>query len=298
MKKVLLFGATGNLGRNIAHELRTKGYEVTAVVRNKTKKEVVKGLVHYCRVADVMDPDAIVGICDGFPIVISALGKPVSPNDRSKPTFRQVDLDANTAILAEAEKSGVRKFVYVSALHAEKYQHLEYFRAHHRFSERLKTSGLDYAIVKPPALFSAFLDMIPMAQKGMLFTMGKGDKLTNPIAEADLAKICVGAINRPFAIIEAGGKEVLSRHQINEIVQSIAAPHKAVKKIPLGLVKGMLPLLKLASRNLYDKMAFFTAVMQDDTLAPRVGETGLSTYLAAHVKEMQQEVSMPKGLLV
>jgi len=279
MNKVLLFGSTGNLGKKIAEELRQKGYDVTAVVRNEQKAAELKPVVHHIVVADVTNPNSIKGICHGYDVVISALGKSVSPNDKSKPSFQDVDLNANSNILDEAVKSKIKKFVYVSAFGAEKYQHLTYFAVHHQFSERLKQAGIDYAIIKPPALFSAFIDLMDLAKKGRLITMGSGDKLTNPIYEGDLAAICVNAINHQNAIIEAGGKEVLSRHQINEIIQQQVDPSKKVRHVPLGLIKAVLPLMKIASRNLYDKMAFFTEVMQHDTIAPKLGEMKLEDYV-------------------
>ena len=279
MKTVILFGSTGHLGKKIAAELLHQGYEVTAVVRNEAKAVEMKGLAHRAIVADVTKPAALKNTCMGFDIVVSALGKSVSPNDKSKPTFREIDLYANSNILNEAVKSRVKKFVYVSALGAEKYPQLEYFSAHHQFSERLLQSGIDYSIVKPPALFSAFVDLIQMARKGQLVTFGKGDKLTNPIYEGDLAEICVNAIRVHNVVIEAGGMEVLSRKQINELIQSIAAPGKKVRRIPLRLVKTGLPVMKLVAGNLYDKMAFFTTVVQHDTLAPRLGSTRLADYI-------------------
>ena len=281
---ILLFGSTGNLGKQIAQTAKSQGYPVTAVVRNESKKQVVEGFVYNVIVCDVTKPELLTGICHGFDIIISALGKSVSPNDQSKPSFCQIDLEANCSILSEAVKSRVKKFIYISAFGAEQYPQLEYFSVHHNFSEKLKASGLDYAIIKPPALFSAFIELAGLAKKGMLLTMGKGDKRTNPIYEGDLAKICVDAIHQPNATIEAGGKEALTRHQINEIIQQAVNPRKRVRKVPLGIVKSGLPLMKLYSRNMYDKMAFFTAVMQHDTIAPAIGETRLADYIAAFVK--------------
>lgn len=279
MTNVLLFGGTGNLGKAVAAELIKQGYAVTAAVRNEAKAAELKTIVSRIAVADATRSASLKGICVGIDVVISALGKSVSPNDRSKPSFSDVDLNANSAILAEAVKSGVKKFVYVSALHAEKYPHLEYFRVHHQFSERLKGSGIDYSILKPPALFSAFIDLLDMAAKGRLAVFGKGDKLTNPIYEGDLAKICVDAIHRPASIVEAGGQEVLSRRQINELIQKAVDPQKKVRSIPAGLIKALLPVMRLFSKNLYDKLAFFLEVMRHDTLAPGVGETRLEDYI-------------------
>ena len=279
MKKVLLFGASGNLGRRIAAELAARGYQTTAVVRNQSKADMLKTSVNDCLIANVTKPDELENICDGFDVVISSLGKSVSPNDRSKATFHDVDFKANNYILREAIGADVKKFVYVSALGAEKYPRLAYFKAHRDFSEKLVNSDLNFSIIKPPALFSAFLDLIEMARKGRLMTIGKGDKRTNPIYEGDLARVCVDAIGESNKVIEAGGKEILTRREINEIIQRAVAPGKKIRRVPVRLFRAGLPLIRLFDRNAFDKFAFFAEVTQHDTLAPPVGETRLEEYL-------------------
>lgn len=283
MKKVLLFGATGNLGKEIAKELSRQGYELTAVVRNPSKAAALAGIPASTHIADVTDRKALKGICQGFEIVMSALGKSVSPNDKSKATFRDIDWTVNSNILEEALESGVKKFVYVSALHSEKYPHLEYFKVHHDFSEKLKQSGINYSIIKPPAIFSAYMDVVEMSKKGRLVTLGKGDKKTNPIYEGDLAAVCVAAIKENNATIEAGGETIYSRHQLNQIIQDQVKPGKKVRNVPAGLFSISLPLLKLFDRNAYDKFAFISEVMQHDTIAPQVGKMKFEDYIRMKV---------------
>lgn len=277
--KVLLFGATGNLGRAIAKELVTQGFELTAVVRNEEKAKTLANIAPHYRIADVCKPETFENILSNQDVVISALGKSVSPNDRSKPSFMDVDLTANTHILAQAVKTGIKKFVYISAFHSEKYLHLDYFRAHHEFAERLKKSGIDYSIIKPPAIFSAFIDLIEMARKGQLINMGRGDKKTNPIYESDLAKIIVASIAQTNVTIEAGGKTIYTRKQLNEIVQREVDNRKKIRTIPIGLFKALLPVVKLIDKNTFDKFAFFLEVMEHDTLAPPVGEMTFEDYV-------------------
>jgi uncharacterized protein YbjT (DUF2867 family) len=279
MKKVILFGSTGNLGKEIAKELVKQGYDLTIVVRNENKAKALSDITTKYIIADVCNKETLTDICRGQNIVVSALGKSVSPNDHSKPTFSEVDLLANSNILIEAKRTGIEKFVYVSAFHAEKYLHLEYFRVHHDFSELLKNSNIDFSIIKPPAIFSGFIDMIAMAKKGQLITIGKGDKKTNPIYEGDLAKIVVDAIGQKNSIIEAGGKMIYSRRQLNEIIQKEADQNKKTSTIPLGIFKAMLPLIKLYNRNTYDKFAFFAEVIQHDTIAPPLGAMDFETYI-------------------
>lgn len=277
--KILLFGATGNLGKEIAKEVVKQGFDLTIVVRNQAKAKSMLELTQKYIIADVCNKLTLENIFDKHDIVISALGKSVSPNDKSKTTFRDVDYKANENILNLSKKAGIKKFIYVSAFHSEKYLHLEYFKAHHDFSELLIRSGIDYSIIKPPAIFSAFLDMIGMAKKGQLINIGKGDKRTNPIYEGDLAKITVDAISKKNVIIEAGGKTIYTRRQLNEIIQNEIDNKKKLKSIPVLLWKVVLPIVKLFSKNMYDKFAFFIEVMQNDTIAPQIGEMSFEEYI-------------------
>ncbi|AHM58738.1 NAD-dependent epimerase/dehydratase [Flammeovirgaceae bacterium 311] len=283
MKKVLLFGATGNIGQAIAREVLEKGYKLSIVVRNKRKAELLNGLPSKYIVADITDPGSLAGISRGQDIVISAVGKSVSPNDKSKQTFHEVDFMGNANVLQEAQASGVKKFIYVSAFHSERYLHLNYCKVHHDFAELLQRSGINYSIIKPPAVFSAFVDMIEMAKKGRLITIGAGDKKTNPIYEGDLAKVCVDSIKHPKAVIEVGGKMIYTRHELNELVQNAVNPKKKVRHIPPGLMITALPLIRLFDKNMYDKFSFFIEVTQQDTVAPQLGEMRFEDYIRSKV---------------
>ena len=72
MKQVVLIGASGFVGKTILHELLSRGYEVTAVVRDASKLEPVPAGVTVVE-ADVADSAKITEICRGKEAVISAL---------------------------------------------------------------------------------------------------------------------------------------------------------------------------------------------------------------------------------
>lgn len=72
MKKVIVFGSTGNLGKQILLELKWRNYAVIAVVRNNTKAEEIKAIAADFKIADVMQPASLAGICNGYDIVISS----------------------------------------------------------------------------------------------------------------------------------------------------------------------------------------------------------------------------------
>lgn len=285
MQKVILFGASGNVGRAVLAELVNRDYDVTAVIRSESRTDMLGSLPIKVKVTNPLDKAALQGACEGQEIVISALGKSVSPMDRSRESFYQVDLIGNTNILQESLRSGVRKFVYVSAFHSEKYPDLEYFRVHQLFSELLQKSTIDYSIIKPNAIFSAFQEMITLAARGRLVSLGRGDKKTNPIYEGDLARICIDAIGLSNAVIDAGGAHVYTRKQLLEIVQQEVAPQQRIRNLPSIVFSMLLPIIRMIDLNTYHKMAFFQEVMRHDTIAPKLGQLSFESYVRLKKKE-------------
>jgi len=108
---ILLTGATGYLGRHIAAELQNQGYPTKIVVRNK---DLVPYDVQYFEtiVAEVTKPETLVGIMKDVDTVISTVG---ITRQKDGLSYMDVDYQANLNLLKEAHKSGVQKFIYVSA---------------------------------------------------------------------------------------------------------------------------------------------------------------------------------------
>ncbi|MEP3784316.1 MAG: NAD(P)H-binding protein [Ascidiaceihabitans sp.] len=73
--KIIVFGATGDVGSRVVTEAVTRGHDVTAVVRNKAGlaklPETVKGLI-----ASVSDPSAVAKAMAGHDLAISSLRTP------------------------------------------------------------------------------------------------------------------------------------------------------------------------------------------------------------------------------
>ena len=190
MKKILLAGATGYLGRYIAAELHNQAYPTKILVRNENKvplkKEDFETLV-----AEVTDPAQLSGIMNDVEVVISTVG---ITRQKDGLTYMDVDYQANHNLLKEAEKAGVKKFIYVSALNADKLTHLKMCKAKERFVEALKHSSLDYCIIRPNGFFSDMAEFMKMAKKGKVELFGDGHYKMNPIHGEDLAAVCVNAI--------------------------------------------------------------------------------------------------------
>ena len=71
---VVVYGATGNSGREIVKELLRRGHKVTAVARKVDSLREVKGVT--VKTDDLSKVDAIAGIIKGADVVVSAYAPP------------------------------------------------------------------------------------------------------------------------------------------------------------------------------------------------------------------------------
>ena len=74
MKKVLLAGATGYLGRYIAGELVAKNYSTNVIVRNPEKFKAFNIQVDMIITAEVTDESTLNNCCKNVDVVISTIG--------------------------------------------------------------------------------------------------------------------------------------------------------------------------------------------------------------------------------
>lgn len=278
MKKILLAGATGHLGRYIYRELKQHGYEVRVLARQLKNARMLFPDPEDLVLADATEPKALEGCCAGIDVVISAMGKNISLRNQDDGSFQEIDYKANLNLLHEASNASVQQFVYVSAFGARQYPGLAYFKAHADFEKSLCSSGLNFTILQPVALFSAFEELVAMARKGKVASLGNGTKKTNPIFEGDVAKVAVSAIGQPDQVIPLGGKRFYTRRELVQIACEAAGYTGKIMEVPFKFIDSLLPLARLLSRSLYDKLALMVAVSKADCIAPALGELSLEEY--------------------
>ncbi|MGB3776757.1 MAG: SDR family oxidoreductase [Tunicatimonas sp.] len=277
MKKILLAGATGVLGTEILKLLHPTNYRVRALVRHPEQQATVQPFCAEVFVGDATDREAIRGACQGIDIVLTTIGKSVSLFTNSAASFHDVDYQANLNLLHEAQAAGVSRFVYISIFGSETSPKLRVGWSQELFARQLMQSGLNHTIVKPVGFFSGLHDLIIMGKKGFVITPGDGKCLTNAIHQHDLAQVCVQCLEEGPPVMEVGGPEIHSRNEVAQLV----AEHTGARRlnVPVWLVLLGLRVLQVFSKNLYDKLSYFTYITTHDMLAPSYGEQTFSAYL-------------------
>ncbi|MCK4894478.1 MAG: SDR family oxidoreductase, partial [Calditrichia bacterium] len=194
MKKVLVAGATGYLGRYLVKELKKQGFWVRALARNANKLDNLSEHIDEVFEAEVTKPETLNGICDAIDAVISSIG---ITRQKDGLTYMDVDYQGNKNLLDLAVENNVSKFIYISVLNAHLMKDLKGIQAKILFEDKLKESGLDYVVIRPTGFFSDMLEFLKMAQKGRVSLFGSGVNKINPIHGADLAEVCVQLLDKP-----------------------------------------------------------------------------------------------------
>lgn len=294
MKKVLLAGVTGYLGGYIAKALRERAYDIRAIARHPASAMEKDVQVSEIILAEMTAPDTIKGCCDGIDVVISTVG---ITRQKDGLTYMDVDYQANLNLLLEARKSGVKKFIYVSVFKGDSLRHLKICAAKESFVDQLKTSGLNYCIIRPNGFFSDMTEFYNMAKKGRIYLLGDGQKKVNPIHGEDLATLCVDAIEMPNNIkINAGGPEVLTHNEIALAAFEALGKKPRITHIPNWLKASVLWLTRtFSSSRTYGPIEFFMTVMGRDMIAPEYGDRTLSAYFN-HLRRIQACEPSPQGI--
>jgi uncharacterized protein YbjT (DUF2867 family) len=283
MKKILVAGATGYLGKYVLREFKRQGFWVRALVRDTKKlgepgpfgEPAALDFTDDIFVGEVTKPETLRGVCDGIDVVFSSLGLTRQKDGLS---FQDVDYQGNKNILDQAVTARVQKFIYVSVFNARKMENLAIVKAHEDFVKALERSGIPNTIIRPTGYFSDISEYYKMAASGWVYLIGDGENRLNPIHGADLARLCVEAVESSAEEIPAGGPSVFSQREIGELAFSILGKSPKIAAIPLGLARLAVNLIRPFNKHSAELIEFFVAGAQQDMVAPSYGTRDLAAY--------------------
>ena len=200
--KVVIFGATGPVGRAIVTQALEAGHEVTLLTRNPEKAAFAAGRAAIVR-GEVSDPQCVAEVLRGQEAVIQSIG--IGGKGDGSPT--RIVSDANRIIVEAMKRTAVRRYIAISIIGAgDSYRFLpwvfrrialpcfmRWFRAviddKNRMEADIVSSGLDWTIVRSTALRER-------PGTGARATLD-GRRLTFSVSDEDLGAFAVGQLNDP-----------------------------------------------------------------------------------------------------
>jgi nucleoside-diphosphate-sugar epimerase len=169
--KLAVTGGTGFVGSHLIDAALASGHEVQALTR---REQPERARVHWIG-GSLDDRDALERLVADADAIIHVAGVISAPNAAA---FDRGNVAGTLAMLANATAGGVHRFVHVSSLAAREPKLSLYGASKARAEELVQSSGLDWAIVRPPAVYGPgdkeTLELFRMAKLGLMLLPPRG----------------------------------------------------------------------------------------------------------------------------
>jgi len=251
---VLLAGASGYIGRQVATELLLRGDTVTAVGRSVCEPDLPVSFAIRSEALARWTP-VEVELTDGtatrkkladvqFDSVVSCIAsRSGTPADAW-----QVDHQANLNLLAAAESARASRFVLLSAICVQR-PVLEFQHAKLAFEATLRSSTVPHTIVRPTAFFKSLAGQVERVRQGRPFLVFGDGELTacKPIGQNDLARYLLQILDDPRqrnrTLCIGGPGDPLTPKQQGELLFRMAGREPQFRSVPVKLFDTLIALL-------------------------------------------------------
>lgn len=269
MKRVLVLGGTGFVGRHLCEKLQRAGWQTTVPTRRAANASAVQHLPRLTVVeASVHDEATLTRLLAGHDAVVNLVA--ILHGDQAAFERAHVQLPATLARACQA--SGVRRLVHVSALGAQLDGPSMYQRSKARGEEVLRSAGLALSILRPSVIFGdgdRFLNLFARLQSvfPVMPLAGAGTRFQPVWVEdvADAVLACLRDTGLPRSSIgqtfECAGPDVLTLGELVRLAGRLGSRERPVLPLPtaIGRLQALamecLPGEPLMSRDNLDSMA-------------------------------------------
>ncbi|MFW5713340.1 MAG: SDR family oxidoreductase [Brevefilum sp.] len=207
-QEILVAGATGRTGKIIVKKLILQKIKPRVLVRNLSAAQALWGDSVGYHEGDVRDIQTLIPATSDVSAIISAIGAQ-SPVGKNCP--KRVGYEGVANLVQAACAQGVRRFILVSSIAVTHPGHpMNHFgnvlKWKLKGEEVLRQSGLEYVIIRPGGLMDT-----PGGKRRLIYK--QGDHLLGMISRADLAEICIQALQYPhplrltFEVVQAERKK-------------------------------------------------------------------------------------------
>ncbi len=186
---VAVTGATGFVGRAVLLAAARTRLDMRALTRRKQR---LRGGVEWVN-GDLANVDALKRLMHGASAVIHIAGVVNAPDAAG---FDEGNVQGTLRVIEAAHAMGVPRLIHVSSLAAREPQLSLYGASKLRGEKLVRASGLDWTVVRPPAVFgprdTEMLEVFRLARRGVVPLPGNGR--LSLIHVADLAQLLLALV--------------------------------------------------------------------------------------------------------
>ncbi len=234
--KLLVVGATGTLGRQVARQALDEDHEVRCLVRNPNKAiflkewgaEIVKG--------DLCDQSTLPSALEGVDAVIDAATARVTDNLRAW----DVDWLGKVNLIQATKAAGVDRYIFFSVINADQYPEVPLMDIKRCTELFLAESGLDYTVLRLAGFMQGLISQyaIPILEEQVVWVSGE----STPIAymnTQDVAKFAVRSLSVPetakktFPVV---GTKAWGAYEIMNLCENLSGKNTRISRVSLTVL--------------------------------------------------------------
>jgi nucleoside-diphosphate-sugar epimerase len=251
MRKILITGATGFVGKEVCRVLRSRGIPYVATVRRSTEHNQIQ-------VGDLSGATNWSKALEGCEAVIHLAARVHVMKDKaSEPLrlYREINVAATVNLARQAADSGVKRFVFVSSIKVngetttnkpftandrpapiDPYGQSK-FEAEKALIVLSEQTGMELVIVRPPLVYGPgvranFLRLMQLIRVGLPLPFGGIQNLRSLVAVDNLVDLLIRCASHPKA---AGNVFLVSDDRDLSTTELINLIAKSMKKQPMLL---------------------------------------------------------------
>ncbi|HEX2093524.1 MAG TPA: DUF1990 family protein [Longimicrobiaceae bacterium] len=241
--KVLVTGGTGVVGKSAVDHLLRRGHAVRLLSRHagQDSRQWAEGVEPY--EADMGDAESLRGAADGCEAVLHVAG--IVAEQPPEVTFDQVNVGGTRRLVDEARRAGVRRFVYVSSLGADRGS-----SGYHRSKKaaedvvRQEFPG-EWLICRPGNVYGPGDEVISLLLKmvrslPVVPVVGAGDQPFQPVWMEDLGEVLARAVEGEGGageVLEMAGSELTTMSELLGLLGEITGKSPPRFPVPEWLAK-------------------------------------------------------------
>ena len=257
IKKILVIGASGFVGRHLAQGLLAEGYIVRCLARNPAKVQDLA--TAGCEIAqgDISDLSSMQSALESVNAVYISVHT-ISPQNASTvaQNFMDIEMHGLQNIVTACQTQGVRRLVYIAFLGVSPDAPSAWIRGRWEAEQFLLNTRLDITVIRPGMIVGVggqgFNMMLSNARRRISTVMGSGQQKFRSIAIDDLVYYLVGVLNDSRSYeqrYDVGSDDVLTNDQMIDVVAEVLGQrHPAKFHIPQMLLIALSPLIERMSK--------------------------------------------------
>lgn len=246
---LLLTGATGLVGSTLLRRLLAEGTQVRCLVRDPRRLGVQRVRVQIA-LGDLTDPPSFRNALRGVDTVIHLAA---SIRDQPHGSIEELNGIATWRMVEAAQRQGVKRFVFFSALGASTHHRTRLLRAKALAEQAVQEAALESIVFAPSIVYAPgdpWLTLLErMALAPVMPVSGGGHAMFQPIWAEDVADCVIASLggseggSRRY---ELAGPETLSHEEIVRTVLRSMGRSRPLVKVPTPIVSRTLRLLEAA----------------------------------------------------